>query len=495
MEFTRSKDLQMSLEPQNLLVIVSDEHAARYMGCSGHPIVRTPNLDRLAGRGTRFESAYTNCPICVPARASFATGRHVHELGTWDNAIAYEGRQETWAHRLTASGHRAVSIGKLHYRDDSVRGGFDETIIPMHIIDGLGDLLGAVRDPLPVRHKTKSLSEELGPGESAYTRYDRAITKAAIEWLSGVAPNIEKPWTLYVGLVAPHFPLIAPAEFFALYPPESMPLPKACRPEEWPRHPWLEAIRQCFIWNEFFDDDKRRLATASYFGLCSFLDDNIGKILAALDRAGLATSTRILYTSDHGDNLGVRGLWGKSNHYQESVQIPMILAGSGIPGGKLVSTPVTLVDVFPTVLECTGTPMAQEDLSKPGRSLLAIAQEDDDDTRVAFAEYHAAGAASGAFMIRKGRYKLVHYVGMPPQLFDLVADPEEMADLAGLPGYAATVSALQADLRGVCDPDAVDARAKADQAALVQRHGGRAAVVRRGTFGATPPPGSVATFV
>jgi choline-sulfatase len=477
-----------------MLVIVSDEQAAKYMGCSGHPIVKTPNLDRLAARGTRFTSAYTNCPICVPARASLATGRYVHELGTWDNAIAYEGKQATWAHRLTAAGRRAVSIGKLHYRDDTVLGGFDETIIPMHIIDGLGDLLGAVRDPLPIRHKTKSLSEELGPGESSYTRYDRAITKTAIEWLSETAPKLEQPWTLYVGLVAPHFPLIAPEEFFALYPPDQMPLPKACRPEEWPQHPWFEAIRKCFIWNDFFDDDKRRLATASYFGLCSFLDDNIGKILAALDKAGLGGNTRILYSSDHGDNLGVRGLWGKSNHYQESVQIPMIMAGPDVPQGKVVSTPVTLVDVFPTVLECTGTPSAEEDRAKPGRNLLTIAKAADDEMRVAFSEYHAAGAASGSFMIRRGRYKLAYFVGMAPQLFDLVVDPEEMDDLAGRPEHAATVAQLEAELRRICDPEEVDAQAKADQAAVVERNGGRAAVIKRGTFGATPPPGTAVKF-
>ena len=108
---------------QNLLVLISDEHASRYLGCYGHPIVRTPNLDRLAARGTRFANAYTNCPICVPARASFATGRYVHELGTWDNAFPFTGEVPTWADRLQQHGRPVVSIGKLHYRDDSVLGG------------------------------------------------------------------------------------------------------------------------------------------------------------------------------------------------------------------------------------------------------------------------------------------------------------------------------------------------------------------------------------
>jgi len=483
----------LTTEAHNLLVIVSDEQAAQYMGCSGHPIVLTPNLDRLAARGTRFSQAYTNCPICVPARASMATGRYVHELGTWDNAIAYEGQPDSWAHRLTQAGRAAVSIGKLHYRDDTVLGGFTETIMPMHIIGGLGDLLGSVRDPMPVRHKTRTLSEELGPGESSYTRYDRAITRSAKQWLQDVAPSVREPWTLYVGLVAPHFPLIAPAEFFALYPPARMPLPKACHPDEWPEHPWLQAIRKCFVWNDYFDDDKRRLATASYFALCSFLDDNVGQILDTLDAAGLTDKTRVVYSSDHGDNLGVRGLWGKSNHYEESVAIPMIMAGPDVPAGHVVSTPVTLVDLFPTVLDCTATAPAPEDSDKPGRSLLALAREPQQPDRVAFSEYHAAGAASGAFMLRKGRYKLVYYVGMQPQLFDLQDDPQELQDRAQDTSLQTVLAQLQGELRTICDPEVVDRRAKADQAAVVERHGGRDAVIQRGTFGATPPPGTDAT--
>ncbi len=474
---------------QNLLVLISDEHASRYLGCYGHPIVQTPNLDRLAARGTRFTNAYTNCPICVPARASFATGRYVHELGTWDNAFPFTGGVPTWADRLHEHGRPAVSIGKLHYRDDSVLGGFDRTLIPMHIKNGVGDVFGSIREPMPVRVKTRTLSEKIGPGESNYTRYDRAITAAAEEWLTEEAPKLQEPWTLYVGLVAPHFPLIAPEEFYALYPPEQMPLPRDCRPETWQRHPWLDAMRSYYIWDQFFDDDKRRIATASYFGLCSFLDHNIGRILGALERSGAAGRTRILYSSDHGDNLGVRGLWGKSNAYEESSAIPMILVGDGVPAGKVVGTPVSLVDLFPTVLDATGTPAAPEDLALPGRSLLDIAEAPDEPERSVFSEYHAGGAASAMFMLRRGRWKYVFYVGMPPQLFDLDADPLERVDLAERPEYAAVLAGFEAELRGICDPEAVDARAKADQAALVERHGGRLAVLARGSgSGGTPPP-------
>ena len=129
------------MKQTNLLFIMSDEHNKRVLGCYGHPTIRTPNFDRLAERGTRFTSAYTTCPICVPARASFATGQYVHQIRYWDNAIAYDGRVPTWGHRLMAQGHHVTSIGKLHYVDsDPKRNGFDEEI-------RVGELIQVCHEP------------------------------------------------------------------------------------------------------------------------------------------------------------------------------------------------------------------------------------------------------------------------------------------------------------------------------------------------------------
>src|SRR6476620_10463204 len=162
------------MRAKNLVFIISDEHQARALSCAGHPVVRTPNIDRLAARGTRFTAAYTPSPICVPARASLATGRYVHEIRFWDNAIAYDGSIPSWGHRLMAKGHRVVSIGKLHYvRSDPARNGFSEEILPMHLADGDGDVVGLIRDELIVRKGAAKLGPEAGPGESHYTAYDR----------------------------------------------------------------------------------------------------------------------------------------------------------------------------------------------------------------------------------------------------------------------------------------------------------------------------------
>lgn len=474
---------------RNVLILMSDEHSNKVLGCQGHPTVRTPNIDRLASRGTRFSSAYTNCPICIPARASFATGRYAFQTECWDNAIPYSGEPPSWGHALAARDIPSFSIGKLHYRNAQDDTGFTEQILPMHVVDGIGDLLGAVRDPLPVRHKSKALAFELGPGESTYTQYDREITAAACEWLS--TRGTAGPWVLFVSWVAPHFPLIAPRNFYEMYDAERLQLPKACRQDSWPRHPWLDAFRRCFITDEFFTDETRRIALASYFGLVSFLDDNIGQVLATLSDSGVGDETLVIYTSDHGDNLGTRGLWGKSTMYEESVAVPLILAGTDVPVGKVLSTPASLVDIYPTLIDAFGGP---SDETLPGRSLLHLCHGPALPERLAFSEYHAAGAATGAFMVRRGRYKYVHYVDMPPQLFDLETDPEELTDLAHDTEHASAITALRIELERICDPVEVDRRAKLQQAELIERHGGREAVVAKGGFGATPPPGNAAKF-
>jgi choline-sulfatase len=483
------------MQPTNLLFILSDEHNKRVLGCSGHDVVRTPNLDRLASRGTRFTNAYTNCPICVPARASFATGQYVHCIRYWDNAIAYDGSVSAWGHRLMEQGHRVTSIGKLHYAaSDPHRNGFDEEIIPLHIVNGMGDLLGLIRDELPRRAGSANLGPEAGRGESEYTRYDRAIADETARWLRKEAPlHRDKPWALYVGFVAPHFPLIAPPEFYDLYREEDAPWPDMYDPAERPRHPFIDAMRKCLCFDEPFDAPMVRRAITAYMGLVSFLDSNVGKILSALEETGLAESTRVIYSSDHGDNLGTRGLWGKSTMYEESVGIPLLMAGAGVPVNNVCATPISLVDAYPTFMHALGTTPDPRDAAMPGHSLLDIAQGYVPQ-RTVLSEYHAAGALTASYMVRHGRYKYIHYVGLPPMLFDLEADPNERNDLGRDTSFASVVAECEARLRSVVDPEAADRQARADQARFIEKHGGREAILKRGTFRYSPPPGTKAAY-
>ena len=475
------------IEATNLLIVMDDEHNKKVLGCHGHPLVKTPNLDRLAALGTVFNSAYTSSPLCVPARAAFATGRPVHANRCWDNAIAYDGRIPSWAHLLRDAGHTVTSIGKLHYTGDDIDSGFSEEIIPMHIESGVGDLYGLIRDPLPVRHQSRDLAHSIGPGESSYTRYDRDITERTVRWLQDRARGPQtKPWVLFTSFIAPHSPLIAPPEFYAMYPLDQVTLsPK--KPAAY--HPWIQAWNDCYRFDSHFEsDERRRVALASYYGLCSFLDANVGRILSTLEETGLAHQTRVLFLSDHGDNLGSRALWGKSTMYEESAGIPMFAAGPGVAAGRRVSTPVSHLDAMPTIMQAVGAAhLVPEGLR--GRSLLDIANEHDDPHRTVLSEYHAAGSVSAAYMLRRGPWKYIHYTGFRPELFHLQDDPEELDDRSHDPANALLVEAFERELHGWCDPQATDRQAKADQAVLIERHGGAQKILARGGSSYTPIPG------
>ncbi|RPI46695.1 MAG: sulfatase, partial [Betaproteobacteria bacterium] len=386
--------------PNNVLFIMADEHQQKAAGCYGHPFVRTPAIDALAAGGTRFTNAYTNSPICVPARASFATGREVHDIGYWDNAHAYEGRVEGWAHAMRKAGMYCLSVGKLHYRREEDPTGFDRQIVPLHIVGGEGAVSACVKRPLGPPIKKSKLATQIGPGDSGYIRYDRQIMQHTCDWLKNEARNHRgKPWALFCSFVCPHYPLIAPPEFYELYPHEILPHPKGNSPD-YPLHPWVEKFRAMQRHDEFFNDQTRKVAIASYYGLCSYLDSNVARVLLALDEAGLRDETLVVYTADHGENLGTRRLWGKSNMYEEAAAIPMIVSGPGVPAGKVCNTPVTLADGAATILDAVGL----ADQIVPGyRSVRDIGNEPDDMNRVALSQYHASGADTAVFMIRKGK--------------------------------------------------------------------------------------------
>lgn len=483
------------MKPLNMLFIMSDQHSRKVAGCYGNPHAKTPVIDRLAASGTLFLNAYSPSPICVPARAGLATGRQVHQTRCWDNASPYEGRVPSWGHRLRKHGIRVESIGKLHYRNERDDTGFDRQIIPLHVVKGIGDVMGSVKDPMPVRRKARSLVNKIGPGDSTYTQYDVQIADHACEWLRAEGTKrAESPWMLFVSFVAPHPPWFVPQAHFDRFEGVDLPLPKPLPADPAQDHPWLEARRASMLIDPYFTNETRRLAIRSYYARISFLDDNVGRVLEALKAAGLADTTRVVYTSDHGEDLGGRALWGKGTLTEESGGIPLMVSGPDIPRGKKLSAPASLLDVFPSVLGCCGVAPDADDLDLPGKSLFQMAVEPDDPQRPLLTQYHAAGADTGAFMLRHGNLKYLYYVGFRPQLYDLARDPGELRDVSADPEYRDAIKRLETELRSLIDPEAIDARAKADQRAIVERNGGREAVVNKGTFGYTPAPGESAVY-
>lgn len=469
---------------RQVVVICSDEHDPRHSGFGGSAVVQTPNLDRLAAQSAQFTRAWTPSPICVPARASLATGLWVHQHRCWDNAIAYDGRLPSWGHRLQAAGVRVESIGKLHYKSAEADTGFDRQHEAMHLAAGMGQVWGSVRDPLPDVGGGAPLFKRMGAGESDYNRFDRRVAQQAAGWIRARAQD-SAPAALFVGLVAPHFPLVVPQAYLDLYPPASLPLPKLRPQDGYRRHPWVERLANYNRLDEQLGSDaQRRLAMACYFALVSFMDEQVGRLLQAIDDSGQAEDTLVLYLSDHGDNLGARGLWNKSVLYRESTAVPLLVRGRGIEPQRC-DTHASLVDVFPTVLQALGVEVPAD---LPGHSLLALARAPQPE-RWVLSEYHAIGSPTAAFMLVRGDWKLHEYVGYPPELFHLGEDPQELHDLAGSPAHAAVLQDMRALLRAQLDPERVDRMAKDDQNRLVQDCGGREAALGIGRIGATPVPG------
>jgi len=478
------------MKPANFLFIISDQHNKHALGCYGHPVVQTPNLDRLAARGTRFENAYTNCPICVPVRASLATGRYVHQVRYWDNGHPYDGQVDSWHHRLREQGYHVDSIGKLHFSGPQNDHGFTNEVDPLHVVESVGDILGCIRDDRAPTRKKRGGILEAGPGESTYLEYDVRNGDNGVSWL-GEHQNDEKPWALFLSFVCPHPPYICPQKFFDQYIDQDLAFQPQWRESDWPQHPALDYMRKFFDFDPQFSEAEIKQMIAAYLGACSHLDEQIGRVLDQIDALGLTDTTRVIYTSDHGEHQGARGVWGKFSMYEESAGIPFIVAGPDIPSGKVSTTPVSLVDTFPSAVECVGASFSDADSDLPGESVFSIAATDDRD-RTVFSEYHAVGSRHAAYMLRDRTHKYVHYAHEPAHLFDLKADPDELVDISG--SEPELVASFEDRLAGICDPIEQDRLAKDDQAAKIDSFGGVEAVLSRGAFDNSPVPGEKPAF-
>ena len=477
-------------KPQNLIYFQSDNHHRHFLGCYGHPAIQTPTMDKIAETGARFANTYCVMSICCPSRAGIVTGRYPHETGYWDNCFAYDGRWPSWMYRLREQGHEVVSIGKLHFRSTDDDTGFSEEIIPMHIIDGVGALSGLLRavDREPERIEHGRMYLESGEGMTEYQEYDFKITEHAIQWLKDHTKQSDKPWVLFVSYPTPHPAFKVPKRLLDLYPPERMPLPVRYKPDDRPMHPAVKTVREKYGIPELDDDDLLRRIAAAYCGLITHTDEQMGKVIKAAEDLGLADNTRVIYTSDHGEAIGNHGLFGKWTLYDNASAVPLVMTGADISQGQVVNQLTSHVDLFPTIVESVGAKLIDEDESLPGQSLWP-AMHGREQERVAFSEYHSNGSRHGSFLLRDGDWKLIYHVNADNQLFNLKNDPNEVHDLIETGEGAEQEAALEAKLREIVDPEAVDAAAKADQLAQAEKYGGVEAIAKQGYFTHTPIPG------
>ncbi len=483
----------MADERKNLLFILGESHAPRLMGAAGNRFIKTPNLDRLARRGVIFDAAYCASPLCVPARAAIATGRFPHETGYWDSSMAFDGARMSWMRRLREAGYETAGIGKMHFRSDDDDNGYSRFIDTMHIADGIGDLVSALRfkgEEPTYQGLWDIWTSQYGPGDSSpYRRYDERIVAEAVGWLGTEATSTARPWALSVHFIAAHAPFVTPEAFYDLYDPASLPPPPRFAMDERPNHPSAAHLRKTICHRDDVTMDQVQEVRAAYFATVSYLDDLIGRVLSSLEDLGLAATTQIVYTSDHGFSCGDHGLFGLFHLYEESLGVPLLMAGPDVPPGGRIGDPVSHVDLYPTILETCGVPLTPDERDAQGASLWRLIDGAERRDSV-FAEYHGTGTTSAGYVLRQGSWKLIYFVGMAPQLFDLAADPDEAHDLADDPRHAERLDDMIAKLRQRVDPEALDRMAKGDQRALIERHGGEARVVEAmAGFAYSPPPG------
>ena len=466
-----------------MIIIMTDELRRDVLSCYGNSYAITPNINNLAKNGQLFKNAYTPSPICVPARASIATGQYVHKNRCWTNAMPYSGQLKSWHHVLRDNNRDIVSIGKLHFKNKERANGFSKEILPLHVKDGIGWIHGLLRERNDL-FDASSFAANIGPGEDPYTNYDKKVCELTQEWL--IENGLKNPnggWCLFVSFLRPHYPLTCPAEFYELY--NSIDLPKPLKKADLPEleHPVLKNLKKSCDYDKSFADETRQIAIKSYYGLCTFVDDMVGKIIKTLNETSLDKTTNILFTSDHGECLGDRGFWTKMVMYEEAVAVPLVMSGPDIKSG-ISNAPVSLIDIYPTVLDLLSIKHPQK---SPPHSLSILKSIDKQNSaRPIISEFHDYGAQTGMFMLRYENWKLIIYPGFRPQLFDLKEDPYEMKDLALNKNYSEIVKKLNKILETILNPEKVNYAAFKDQEEKIRELGGRDSILAKENYDHTP---------
>lgn len=455
LEGANARPLDSAQGRPNILFIMVDEMKWNVMGCEGHPIVKTPNLDRLAGEGTRFATAYTVAPICTPSRYSFFTARYAHVHGATDNSTPTREPQLLLPSILRHAGYETAISGKLHFIPANAGYDFDhfwsfagegpralETwpafVEKKH---GKGSSRELEVQPFPDDPLGADLGKLTYPEEDAQTHW---ITDRALDFLK--RRDAAKPFFLFVSYLDPHSPSHLCEPYWSMYNPEKMPLPPTFRQDS------NKPARTAENRHEVNDPKIVKALTAAYFAKVTMVDDNVGRLLGALRKSGLDTNTLVVFTADHGNMLGDLNRWFKGAMYEGSARIPLLMkAPSAGPfaasfnRGVVVTNIVQNIDVMPTLCELAGVPLPS--LGIQGRSMAAlVAGREATWKEQAFAERSSSMVREGRFKYIKNDKKNARHGGGAVELYDLASDPLETNNLAVDPQHAATMKRLAAQL-------------------------------------------------
>jgi len=446
-----------------------DQMAPQFLSCYGHDLVKSPHIDALAAGGVLFENSYTNFPLCVPSRASFMSGRYANAIDVWDNAMDFPCSTPTIAHYLRAQGYSSTLSGKMHFIGPDQLHGFEQRLVtdvyPSNFAWTPDWTEGPQNRPTGI-----SMRQVIDSGScirSLQIDYDDEVEFFARQKLYDLVRFSDKqPFFLMISFTHPHSPFVAKREHWDRYNHDDITLPKVPAiplDEQDEMSRWLHYAHGGDL-NDVTDEHIRN-ARHAYYGMISYCDDKVGRIMATLDEIGLSDDTVVILTSDHGEMLGERGGWYKQYFYEYSSRVPLIVSWPSCFKPDRVKQNVSLADILPSCMDlATGgndwEPVAPLD----GNSLIPLFGGDSsswDDTVIS--EYTGEGTCAPCRMIRRGHHKLIYTHGFPDLLYDLAADPDELTNLAADAAHSKKCDELRCALLTDWDPDSVNARALQSQ--------------------------------
>jgi choline-sulfatase len=450
----------------NVLIVMYDQLTPGALGCYGNDAVHSPTIDRLAAEGVVFDAAYSNSPLCTPARYCMMTGQLPSATRGYDNAAYLASTIPTFAHYMRAAGYRTVLSGKMHFVGPDQLHGFEwrrtTDIYPADF--GWTPDWGAPDERIDWWYH--NMDSVTGAGVAEVTNqllFDDEVGQQAVRALHDLArSDDERPFLLVASFTHPHDPYVTRQEHWDRYEGVDIAMP-AVSAADAPDDPHSARLRAAVDMGkaEITDDDVRR-ARRAYYGNVSYVDDWTGRLVDTLKALRLSDDTVVVLVADHGDMLGERGLWYKMSFFEPSARIPLVVHAPGRFSAWRVAAPVSLVDLLPTLVDLAGSSVEPVD-PLAGSSLVALCDGAPGDDREVIGEYMAEGSIAPIVMIRRGATKFVHCPADPDQLYDLSADPLELHNLAGETTSASVVDALLAEVAARWDMPLLFDEVLADQ--------------------------------
>lgn len=398
--------------------------------------IKTPNLDALAETGVVFDSAYTPSPLCAPSRMAMVSGQLPSKIGAYDNAAEIPASTPTYAHYLRCAGYLTALAGKMHFIGDQLHG-YEVRLTPDIYPADFGWVVEWDHPDTRLEwyHNASSILQAGPCVRTNQLDYDEEVMYKSCQFLYDHVRkgNNTRPFALTLSLTHPHDPYTIEQKYWDLYADEDVSLPRVSIPKDDQDRHSKRLLKVCDLWDKEFTEDQVRRARRAYYGAVSYVDDCIGRILKVLKECRLDDNTIIVFSGDHGDMLGERGLWYKMNFFENSARVPLLVHYPARFTPHRVTQNVSTVDILPTLVDLVGATLNPH-LPLDGHSLLPHLEGGHEcdgglhDT--VFGEYCGEGTIAPLVMIRRGAWKYITCPADGDQLYNLQTDPLELSNLA-----------------------------------------------------------------